>query len=147
MVSGNKGKGRKRYTPQRNSVAYALLITLHRLVTSDTLYVLLLSPLCKPFFRTVLFFWLYPAERLRMGRSSCAKQSLLMLLKLVASHTLLLGMYESGSFLTFWICCFESVPRYHLSLIYSSMLLVQRKEKGKQDLETLRGSGIVDGAA
>lgn len=82
-----------------------------------------------------------------MGRSSCAKQSLLMLLKLVASHTLLLGMYESGSFLTFWICCFESVPRYHLSLIYSSMLLVQRKEKGKQDLETLRGSGIVDGAA
>lgn len=28
--AGNKGKGRKRYTPQRNSVAYALLITLHR---------------------------------------------------------------------------------------------------------------------
>ncbi|KAF8077344.1 hypothetical protein N665_1044s0004 [Sinapis alba] len=28
--AGNKGKGKKRYTPQRNSVAYALLITLHR---------------------------------------------------------------------------------------------------------------------
>ncbi|CAH8387963.1 unnamed protein product [Eruca vesicaria subsp. sativa] len=28
--AGNKAKGRKRYTPQRNSVAYALLITLHR---------------------------------------------------------------------------------------------------------------------
>ncbi|KAJ0264859.1 ERCC4 domain-containing protein [Hirschfeldia incana] len=26
----NKGRGKKRYTPQRNSVAYALLITLHR---------------------------------------------------------------------------------------------------------------------
>lgn len=81
-----------------------------------------------------------------MERSSCAKQSLLMLLKQVGSHTLLLGN-ESGSFLTFWICCFESVTRYHFSLIYSSMSLVQRKEKGKQDLETLRGSGIVDGAA
>ncbi|KAG2330581.1 hypothetical protein Bca4012_019836 [Brassica carinata] len=28
--AGNKAKGKKRYTPQRNSVAYALLITLHR---------------------------------------------------------------------------------------------------------------------
>ncbi|KAJ4876367.1 Crossover junction endonuclease MUS81 [Raphanus sativus] len=28
--AGDKAKGKKRYTPQRNSVAYALLITLHR---------------------------------------------------------------------------------------------------------------------
>lgn len=62
MVSGNKAKAKKRYTPQRNSVSYALLITLHRLLTSDTLNVLLLSPLCKPFFRTVLFFWLYQRD-------------------------------------------------------------------------------------
>lgn len=96
LCSGKKAKGTKPYRPQRNTAAYALLITLHRfgyMCIFLTLYSFF--PLIRPFFRTVMALWFFfLPERLQMGKNSCVNKSLWTLLTLVDSHTFLLRMIQ-----------------------------------------------------
>lgn len=94
---GKKIKGTKRYMPQRNSVAYALLITLYRYIPLHYRCI---------FFKTILFklswynwFWLWVLtliliEELQMGKSLCVNRNLLMLLKLVGYLECQLRMFN-----------------------------------------------------